>query len=316
MKKYKKISFGHVAPGALLNISACMHFFITRFLLCSLLLIKLPTLHAQPLDVLPYAPELFPPTVSGAVCGFSKNGNTIYFIREDTIQKKLFLWQAEKKVKQWSSPRLMPFSGKHNDVGGRLTADGKTFYFTSDRPGGSSKEGDAWNIWVSHVINRQWTEPVPLTSLNNKGMECCPVPVSDSNLLFSADRAKTTSWWISSYNSFTGTEIFADTLNLEKTWQWPSSIDETNNILFLNSMGRIDTKGMDDIYISFKNNGAWGRPLNIGAPVNTTAYEDGAILSPDKKYLIFCRHNTAQSPSRVMYIQWDPLRKELNNLRK
>ena len=38
-------------------------------------------------QVIPYAPEIFPDKISGAVCGFGKDGKAIYFVREDTIKK-------------------------------------------------------------------------------------------------------------------------------------------------------------------------------------------------------------------------------------
>ena len=109
------------------------------------------------------------------------------------------------------------------------------------------------------------------------------------------------------------TETFVDGLNEQKAWQWPSSFDKKGEILFLNSMRRMDTKGMDDIYISFQQNEVWSQPINIGNPINTVAYEDGAILSPDEKWLIFCRHESSTTPSRVLCIQWKPL---LGRLRK
>lgn len=257
----------------------------------------------------PYAPELFSPAISGAVCGFSSDGNTIYFVKEDTVVKKLFLFQAKKKKGIWQDAQLLPFSGKHNDLGGRLDHTGRTFYFTSDRPGGSIQANDFWNIWQTTLDGQRWSEPRPLNEINNKGMECCPVPLTNGSVLFSADRERSTSWWISEW--INGSEVYADSLNKEKAWQWPSSIDKKGELLFLNSMKRGDSKGMDDIYVSFRKNQLWSTPVNIGDVINSRAYEDGAILSPDEKWLIFCRHETSSTPSQVLCVEWPPLLKEL-----
>jgi WD40-like Beta Propeller Repeat len=261
--------------------------------------------------VMPYAPELFPPGISGGVCGFSPNGKTIYFVREDTFIKKLLLYQAEKNGKVWGAEQLLPFSGKHNDLGGRLSADGKKFYFTSDRPKGSSTESDVWNIWISAWTDTGWGDPVPFREINDKGMECCPVPLRNGGFLFSADRDKAHSWWISEWREKDKTETFIDALNKTKTWQWPSSFDKKGKILFLNSMKRPDSRGMDDVYVAFRKKRGWTQAVNIGAPVNSEAYEDGAILSPDEQWLIFCRHETAETPSQVLCVEWKMLFREI-----
>ena len=278
-------------------------------ILTILILFLSVSISAQEIKPTPYAPELFSPAISGAVCGFSRDGKIIYFVKEDTVVKKLFLFQAKKKKDKWEDVQLLPFSGKYNDLGGRLDQTSGIFYFTSDRPGGSTLTNDTWNIWQTKLENNEWSEPKPLNEINNKGMECCPVPLASGAMLFSADRNKSTSWWISEWVN--GSETYVDSLNKEKTWQWPSSLDKKGKLLFLNSMMRVDTRGMDDIYVSFRRNKSWSTPVNIGNTVNSKAYEDGAILSPDEKWLIFCRHETSTTPSQVLCAPWLPLRKGL-----
>ncbi|MCF6439325.1 hypothetical protein L1077_07780 [Pseudoalteromonas luteoviolacea] len=48
--------------------------------------------------------------------------------------------------------------------------------------------------------------------------------------------------------------------------------------------------GDTDLYISFrKSDGSWGKALNLGPTVNTTAGEAGGYMSPDGKYFFFNR---------------------------
>lgn len=284
----------------------------SQILVLQLVLLWSFSLYAQENKPFYYAPELFNPSISGSVCGFSSNGKVIYFIREDTVKRKLFIYKAKWKANKWMHAQLMPFSGIYQDIGGRLTADGKTFYFTSDRPGGSERADDVWNIWVSHLVKNRWSEPEPLTEINNRGLECCAVPVSRDEILFSTDRGQPVSWWIGVYNTSAKTEHFIDSLNGVHSWQWPSSFP-AHDILLLNSMRKTDNYGMDDIYISFRQNGQWTFPVNLGGPVNTHAYEDGAILSPDKRWLIYCQHDTHETPSKVMAVEWSPI---LDRLKK
>jgi hypothetical protein len=148
--------------------------------------------------------------------------------------------------------------------------------------------------------------PRSLSTISDRGMECCPVPDRTGKPLFSADRRDQRSWWISVWDPVKSSEDEVAHLNLEGAWQWPSSLDSKGGTLFLNSMKRPDTHGMDDIYISFSSNGSWSAPVNAGPAVNTKEYEDGAILSPDQEWLIFCRHETASTPSRVLAVKWKP----------
>jgi len=256
--------------------------------------------------VRPYAPELFSASISGAVCGFSKDGNTIYFAREDTIANKIFLYQASLVLGRWSEVQMLPFSGRSNDLGGRISKDGKALYFTSDRPGGSALESDGWNLWVSKLTNGVWAEPEPILEINNGGMECCAIPLANGEILFSGDRGHTDEWKISRWREG-GVESVVPSLNANGAWQWPSSLNSTETIMFLNSMKRADTHGMDDVYVSFFQDGQWSTPLNLGGDVNSKAYEDGAILSPDEEWLIFCRHATGSTPSQVVCVPWKPL---------
>lgn len=54
---------------------------------------------------------------------------------------------------------------------------------------------------------------------------------------------------------------------------------------------REDGFGDSDIYISYRQqNGEWGNPINLGAEINTEAWEASATVTPDGKYLFFNRN--------------------------
>ena len=49
--------------------------------------------------------------------------------------------------------------------------------------------------------------------------------------------------------------------------------------------------GDSDLYICFKqDNGSWGKVINLGEKVNTSAWEASANITPDGKYLLFNRN--------------------------
>lgn len=269
--------------------------------LLSLVFLSSSTANGQ--SIRPYAPELFPENLSGAVCGFSKDGRTIYFVREQPTTHKLWMYEATKSGEKWVNEKLLPFSGVYSDQGGRFNQDRTEFYFTSDRPGGSTDDKDVWNLWKVSKTAKGWGEPVALLNINSRGMECCPLPLSNGELMFSGSRGKE-EWQLLLTGSSNEEKTVID-ITLGNAWQWPSYEVKDKYLLF-NSMKRSDTKGMDDIYISYWKNGKWEQAKNLGEPINTSVYEDGAILSPDGKLLIFCRHDTGETPSKVMCVEWTP----------
>ncbi len=68
------------------------------------------------------------------------------------------------------------------------------------------------------------------------------------------------------------------------------SISADGRILFFTACDRPDGKGSCDIYLTQRmNDGSWSKPLNIGAPINTGAWETQPSFSSDGKTLYFIR---------------------------
>jgi hypothetical protein len=65
--------------------------------------------------------------------------------------------------------------------------------------------------------------------------------------------------------------------------------------------------GSVDLYISFRQqDGSWGTVINMGNKINTDAYEAGAKVTPDGKYLFFVRvvTSTTDNPYSDIDIYW------------
>ena len=63
---------------------------------------------------------------------------------------------------------------------------------------------------------------------------------------------------------------------------------------------REDGYGDSDIYISYREeDGSWGMPVNLGAEINTEAWEASATVSPDNKYLFFNREMGTEENSNI-----------------
>lgn len=68
------------------------------------------------------------------------------------------------------------------------------------------------------------------------------------------------------------------------------SISADGRLLFFTACERPDGKGSCDIYLSQRlPDGSWSKPLNLGAPINTDAWESQPSFSSDGKTLYFVR---------------------------
>ncbi|MCB0517082.1 MAG: OmpA family protein [Chitinophagales bacterium] len=77
-----------------------------------------------------------------------------------------------------------------------------------------------------------------------------------------------------------------ETINTD-TQEGALSISPDGRRLFFAAAGRAGSEGNFDIYYSYKSNGTWIRPINIGPPINSPAWESQPCISADGKELFF-----------------------------
>ncbi|QQS50767.1 MAG: PD40 domain-containing protein [Bacteroidota bacterium] len=94
------------------------------------------------------------------------------------------LFFSEKTGDIWSEPLNMgkPINTASKETQPSLSADGRTVYFVSDRPGGFGSQ----DIWMSEQnASGQWSEPVNLgDSINTSGNESSPFIHHDNRTLY------------------------------------------------------------------------------------------------------------------------------------
>lgn len=149
------------------------------------------------------------------------------------------LYYSEYKGKGWTRPEKIPgeVNSKYWESQPALSADGKTLFFASDRPGGMGRR----DIWVSKLqTNGQWGKPTNLgDSINTPDHDQCPFLHSDGQTLYFCSDG------------------------------WPGM-------------------GGNDLYFSRRMaDGKWGKPTNLGYPINTTANEGTLVVSLDGKTAYF-----------------------------
>ena len=215
-------------------------------------------------------------------------------------------------------------STPHYEYGGTFTPDLKEFYFI--RAGGNYDEATFVvlrkkdNKWQESVVSKWVGQPVispdgKIMHLGKRFMERTEsgwsevkelkAPFNDIPIMRLSSSANGTYYFDSYFKEKPDFPIrFSRLINGEH--ETPRELGKTINsgIKNLNhpfiapdesyllwDAVREDGYGSSDIYISFKKqDGSWGKAINLGNKINTSAWEASAFVSPDGKYLFFSRN--------------------------
>ncbi len=184
----------------------------------------------------------------------------------------------------------------HADYAPAINKDETLIIFTSRREGGVGignvdKDLEYFeDIYISEFKNGSWQPAQNIgTNINTE--------YHDASIGLSGDGKE-----LFLYKDENGGDIYVSKQRKDGTWSKPQpisnkinssynensvSISPDGQTLFFTS-DRPGGKGGIDIYISkLDKNGEWGKPSNIGAPINTSSDEDGPFIDYDGKTLYF-----------------------------
>ncbi len=250
-------------------------------------------------------PELFMPGVvstgmSELNAVFSPDHNLFYYsIRMPSGQ--IVIMEMKRKSGKWSSPEVAHFSGKYSDADPFITRDGKWMYFISRRP--VSKGADPkrdWDIWRMKRKKNRWGKAERLAEpVNSDKDDLYPGLTKDGTLYFGsrrdgAVRGGDLFYAKKSGKGFGNPVALNSMINSGSEGDLYVAADET--YLIFVSRGRSEGSGL---YISFRTNGDWGKPVNMGPDINATGGEYCPMVSQDGRYLFFT--SSRREPSSIKY---------------
>jgi outer membrane protein OmpA-like peptidoglycan-associated protein len=173
---------------------------------------------------------------------------------------------------EWSdpvniTPQIQSDGDQHVNC---LSIDGKELYLNRE---------DEFNsdIFYSRFEDNQWSQSEPLgKQINTKFWEshACISP-DGKELLLTSNRK----------GSYGGMDIYVSTLDENGEWSEPVNLGDTINTelnedhpfltadgkrLYFSSQGHYNIGGYDVFYADRQADGSWGKPVNLGYPLNTT----------------------------------------------
>ncbi|OAQ39594.1 hypothetical protein A5893_08350 [Pedobacter psychrophilus] len=183
----------------------------------------------------------------------------------------------------------------YNEGAQCISPDGQYLFFTGcNRPDGFGR----CDIYISQKEGTNWSKPLNLGfPINTKGWESQPSLSADGHTLyFVSDRRG----GLGSY------DIWKSVLQADGKWGVPDNLGSTintpfdeqspfihpdNKTLYFSSNGWPGL-GNKDIFISrLDTSGNWGKPLNLGYPINTYGEENGLTINASGTKAFFSSNN-------------------------
>ena len=198
------------------------------------------------------------------------------------VEEDFFL--SKKKDGEWLPAISLgtPINTHGNEGAHCISPDGRFFFFTGcGRPGSMG----TCDLYFSEKKGGKWSVPVNLgEKVNSVAWDAQPTLSADGNeLIFASKR--------------TGGKGMADLWSTKKTagnWSTPVNLGDSinteyeengaflhpdGNTLFFSSAGHPGMGGSDIYYSKRKADGTWGKPKNIGYPLNTVSDEIHLVVS-------------------------------------
>lgn len=224
----------------------------------------------------------------------SPDGDEIFFTLQYFRFTSSTILRVHKVNGQWSKPEVAPFSGTYRDLEASFSPDGKTIYFSSDRPINEKDTTDDFDIWkVVKLDNGNWNEPEHLGfTANGSKDEFYPSVSKNGNLYFTVEAdfgQGKEDIVMCHYNN----GAYESPVSLPKTvnsegYEFNAFVAPDERFIIFTSYGRENDLGGGDLYISVKDeNNNWQPAKHLPAPVNSQALDYCPYVSPEGKLFFF-----------------------------
>ncbi|HEV7783275.1 MAG TPA: hypothetical protein VGO58_18495 [Chitinophagaceae bacterium] len=222
---------------------------------------------------------------------FSPDGTSFYFARSEN--KKLRIYVTAHDGKNWTIPRLAPFTETlYSQADPAFSPDGK-LYFISNRPKDTADTQPDYDIWfISALPGGQWSAPENLEPVNSDSNEFYISFSKNGTLYFSSSRAGgfgEEDIYISKFNKekFDAPVNAGATINTKRS-EYDPGISASGSVIVFASSNRDDGFGGADLYISQRaKDDTWKPAVNLGNRFNTKTREYCPYFSPDSKFFFF-----------------------------
>ncbi len=235
---------------------------------------------------------------------FSPDGKTIYFGVTNAYWNDCKLWYTRYENGSWSEQKQAEIARGMDAWAPTVSPDGKTLYFSSAYPSYPPA-----NIWTCEISGDQLFNKRKLENPFNTTYDEWRASETENKMrVFSSGRQGSLGQQDLYYSLFDG-QNYSEPAN----FGIPVSSSDNDASAFISPDGsymifestRPGGYGQADLVIIFKKDGGgWTNPKNMGPTINSSWIEDQPTVTPDGKYLMFCRREAGYTtiPTNVYWI--------------
>jgi Tol biopolymer transport system component len=227
---------------------------------------------------------------------FSADGKTVWYSISASAFPFETIVESHRVGGHWTPAVTASFSGAVDDTDPALSPDGRTMYFSSDRPVTPGEPvRDDWEVWAVDRVGRGWGEPHHLgPEINDPAFnELYATVTRDGTIYFASDRPGGEGGWdlYRSERTRRGQQP-AQNLGPEVNsayWDYNPFITPDGTFLVYTSLSRPEGHGLGDLYGTIRAGRRFLPSRDLGPEVNTAADEYTPVLSADLRRLYFSR---------------------------
>jgi outer membrane protein OmpA-like peptidoglycan-associated protein/tetratricopeptide (TPR) repeat protein len=213
------------------------------------------------------------------------DGSSLIFSRTVNDNEDFYVSRRQNKIWKTAVPLSDKINTPQNEGAQTITPDGMYLFFT----GCNREDGmGSCDLYVSHKNGNDWDKPFNLGAVvNSSSWDSQPAVTPDGGTLYFVSNRP---------GGLGGYDIWKTTLNAGGEWTRPENLGPDINTpydentpfvhpdgktLYFSSDGWPGLGNMDIYFSRKQENGTWGKPVNIGYPINTFSEETGLMVSPD-----------------------------------
>lgn len=220
------------------------------------------------------------------------DGREAFWVKSFGRRDTLLILTATRTAAGWSRPRRASFADVGKNIDPFVTPDGQFVLFNSDRPKPDRPGARDYDVWASPRTATGWGAPVRLPDVNSDSADFYATAARNGNVYFTSNRAGglgATDLYVARRRGgrYEMPENLGPVVNSAGGESNPFIDPDERFLLFLAT--RPGGYGDSDLYVSFRENGAWQAPQNLGPLVNTAVGEFCPSVSADGKTLYFSR---------------------------
>lgn len=244
----------------------------------------------------------------------SPDSKTALWVQSNGKRDTLRIMESKKENGKWSMPRVASFSsanGEWKDIDPMFSPDGKMVLFQSNRNAGRASTRTDFDIWAVTLTTTGWSAPYRLQgNINSEASESYASITRDGTIYFMKENENKTGQSDIYYSTFKD-GIYQEPINIGA----PINTNERESNPFIAPDGQYllyfstDKNGFGevDLYISFRQNGIWSKPQNLGSSINSSVAEFCPFVHQKEKRLYFSRQEKMDGRfnENIYYIDFD-----------